>query len=96
MIDLSDPTTTQPPTPASLLPLAFRLFLQPLPVWDVWYLLALPLGAGVATVYKSIRAKSMRRVPWEATRATLWILLGLGGAAFGLLAVVRFVTWMGN
>lgn len=70
--------------------------MQPLPLWDVWYLLALPLCAGVAIVYKSVRAKSMRRVPWEATRATLWIVLGLGSAAALLLLIVRTVEWTQN
>lgn len=74
--------------------LAFTPFMQPLPVWDVWYLTALPLCAGVAIVYKSIRARSMRRVPNEATRATFWILGGLIAAAVLLWAVVRFTEWM--
>ena len=41
-------------------------FMQPLPAWDVWYLLAVPLCAAVSVVYKSIRCRSMRKVPREA------------------------------
>lgn len=76
--------------------LAFRPFMQPLPVWDYWYLLALPLCAGVAIVYKSLRAKSMRRLWWEGTRATLWILVGLTGAAAALLVALRIVEWLAS
>ena len=31
--------------------LTYVPFMQPLPVWDVWYLLALPLCAAVSIVY---------------------------------------------
>jgi hypothetical protein len=65
-----------------------------LPVWDQWYLTAVPLCVGVAIVYKSIRARSMRRVPKEATSLTFWIFAGLIGAAVGLWAIVRFTEWM--
>ncbi len=82
-------------TPTAL-PLASRLFLEPLPVWDQWYLLALPLCAGVAIVYKSIRCKSMSRLPREAAKATAWILAGLGGAALGLALIVRLMEWAGS
>jgi hypothetical protein len=63
--------------------------MQPLPAWDVWYLLALPLCAAVSVVYKSIRCRSMRKVPREAAKATGWIILGLMTAAAVLLLVVE-------
>ena len=68
--------------------LGYTPFMQPLPAWGVWYLLALPLCAGVSVVYKSIRCRSMRKVPFEAAAATGWILLGLIAAAVVLAAVV--------
>jgi cytochrome c oxidase assembly factor CtaG len=79
-----------------LLPLAYRPFLDPLPAWDVWYLLALPLIAGVSVVYKSIRSRWMKNIAWESTRTFLWILVGLCGAAAVLLGLVRFTEWMGS
>jgi hypothetical protein len=63
--------------------------MQPLPAWNVWYLLALPLCAAVSIVYKSIRCRSMRKVPREAAKATGWIILGLITAAAVLLALVE-------
>jgi hypothetical protein len=71
-------------------------FMQPLPVWDYWYLLAVPLCAGVSVVYKSIRCRSMRTVPREAAKATVWILLGLVGAAVGLMLLVKAFEWAGS
>jgi hypothetical protein len=79
-----------------LLPLAYRPFLEPMPVWGVWYLLALPLIAGVSVVYKSIRSRAMKNIVWESTRTFLWIVVGLAGAAAVLLGVVMFTEWMGS
>ena len=74
--------------------LAYVPFMQPLPVWDVWYLLALPLCAAVSIVYKSIRCRSMRKVPREAGKALAWILLGLTAAAIALGTAVELMEWM--
>jgi hypothetical protein len=71
--------------------LAYRPFLDPMPVWDYWYLLLLPLTVGVAVVYKSIRCATMRRVPLEAAKATLYILVGMAFAAAVLLGVVGWL-----
>lgn len=79
-----------PPLPIALAP-AYVPFMQPLPAWDVWYLLALPLCAAVSIVYKSIRCRSMRKVPREAAKALGWILLGLVAAAVALLTVVELM-----
>jgi hypothetical protein len=65
--------------------------MQPLPAWGVWYLLALPLCAGVSIVYKSIRCRSMRKVPVEAAKAFAWIVVGLVSAAVLLGVVVKLM-----
>jgi hypothetical protein len=36
-------------------------FLQPLPIWDQWYLLMLPLCVAVSVVYKAIKCQSMKK-----------------------------------
>ena len=74
--------------------LAYTPFMQPLPAWDVWYLLALPLCAAVSIVYKSIRCRSMRKVPREAAKATGWIIVGLVSAAAVLMALVELMERM--
>lgn len=71
--------------------LAYRPFLDPLPVWDYWYLLLLPLTVGVSVVYKSVRCATMRRVPVEAAKATLYILVGMAAAAAVLMGVVEWL-----
>jgi hypothetical protein len=67
---------------------AFRPFWQPLPVWDYWYLLLLPLCLGVSIVYKSLKCREMRQVPREAAVIFVMILLGMVTAAAGLLMLV--------
>jgi hypothetical protein len=67
----------------------FRPFWQPLPVWDYWYLLLVPLCLGVSIVYKSIKCHRMRQVPREAAVIFLMILAGMVLAGAALLALVR-------
>ena len=77
-------------------PAGYVPFMQPLPAWDYWYLLALPLCAAVSLVYKSIRCRSMNTVPREAAKATAWILFGLIAAAVVLAAIVKAFEWAGG
>jgi hypothetical protein len=67
----------------------FRPFWQPLPIWDYWYLLLVPLCLGVSIVYKSIKCHRMRQVPREAGVIFLMILAGMALAAGLLLGLVR-------
>ena len=71
--------------------LAYTPFLNPLPVWDYWYLLIIPLAAAVAVVYKSIKLERMRDVPWQAFVIGCWIVFGMIAAAVVLAGVVRVV-----
>jgi hypothetical protein len=68
---------------------ALELFRQPLPVWDYWYLLLLPLCLGVSIVYKAIKCREMKQVPREATVIFTMIILGMVLAAAALLLLVR-------
>jgi hypothetical protein len=60
---------------------AYVPFLRPLPVWDYWPLLLLPLVAAVAIVYKCVKCAHVRQVPREAASIALWIVLGMTAAA---------------
>ena len=70
---------------------AYRPFKDPLPVWQNsrWPWLLLPLCLAVALVYKSIRCKSMKRVPREAGVLTAVIITGMVAAAVVLGLIVR-------
>jgi hypothetical protein len=71
--------------------LAWRMFLDPMPVWDYWPWLILPLVVLVSIVYKSIKCKSMSTVPREAGAISFWILFGMVAAAGILWGIVALV-----
>ena len=56
-------------------------FIYPLPIWDYWPWLIVPLCAGVAIVYKSVKCQTMSRVPREALVIFVWMLVGFAAAA---------------
>lgn len=68
-----------------------RPFIQPLPVWDYWYVLLIPLCLAIAVVYKSIRCSSMRRVPREALILFVFIMTVMLLAAGALAALVNVI-----
>jgi hypothetical protein len=72
--------------------LAYRPFLDPLPVWNHWLWLILPLCIAVAVVYKSMKCRTIKQVPLEAGAVVLWILGGFAAAAFGLMLLVNWLS----
>ena len=75
----------------TLLADAYVPFVYPLPIWDYWPWLLLPLCAGVAIVYKSVKCSTMKLVPREALVIFVWMLVGFAAAAGALAGVVKFV-----
>ncbi len=69
-------------------------FVAPMPVWDYWYWLLLPLCAGVSIVYKSVKCASMKDVPRQAAVIFFMILAGLGLAALALVWLLDVTVWL--
>jgi len=67
-------------------------FVYPLPVWDYWPWLIIPLAAGVSIVWKSVKCQSMNLVPREAAVIFIWTLLGMAAAGAALAGVVKIVV----
>lgn len=76
--------------------LAYRPFLSPLPVWNAWPVLLVPLCVAVSIVYKSIKCHEMRDVPRQAFSITLWIIGGMIAAGAVLAGLVRIIEIAGN
>jgi hypothetical protein len=76
--------------------LAYRPFVSPVPIWNVWPVLLVPLCVAVAVVYKSIKCNTMREVPRQALSITLWIIGGMIAAGAVLAGLVRLVEIAGN
>jgi len=81
-----------PSTLFSALSDAYVPFVYPLPIWDYWPWLIIPLCAGVAIVYKSVKCQTMNRVPREALVIFVWMLVGFAAAAGALAGVVKWVV----
>ena len=67
-------------------------FIYPLPIWDYWPVLLVPLCAAVAIVYKSVKCEPMSKVPKEALQIFAWILVGMVAAGAALAGVVKVVA----
>lgn len=63
-------------------------FLKPMPIWDYWYLLLLPLTIAISIVYKSVKCHKMSQVPREAATICFWMLALLIAGGTGLWLVV--------
>jgi len=71
--------------------LAYRPFLDPLPLHDWWLALLLPLTLAIAVVYKTLKLESLERLWPEVARLTGTIVLALAGAAVALYYVTEWL-----
>lgn len=78
--------------------LAWRPFLDPLDVHDLWWIFLLPMAFGISVVYRAARLRSMDRY-WRAVFGMTFqivmgmILLGVASYAF-VMIYVRVVANM--
>jgi hypothetical protein len=71
--------------------LAWTVFQNPVPMPAsavLW--LVIPLCAAVALVYKTLRTRDVRRLPWEAAGLLLYITAGLVALGAGLWFLVQY------
>ena len=73
------------------LTLAWRPFLEPLPLSDQWMWLIIPLAFVIALVYRTLKLPDLARLPMQTLRLTVMILLFMVAAAAILFTVVRIV-----
>ena len=71
---------------------AYVPFVYPLPIWDYWPWLILPLCAAVSIVWKSVKCYSMNQVPREALTIFVWILVFMVLAGVTLAGVVKIAV----
>lgn len=71
--------------------LAYRPFLDPLPLDDVWFLLVVPLSLGVALVYRAVRATDQPAFYRSVMVMTLQTVAAMIGLGFGFFTLVEFV-----
>jgi hypothetical protein len=72
--------------------LAWIPFLEPIRgLGDAWWLLSVPLIAGISTAYKAVRAASVERFWGQVGWFSLRVLVIMVALTVGLLALVRIV-----
>lgn len=69
--------------------LAFRLFLEPMPLDDYWLVLLVPLAIVIAVVYKTIKLDDLTQLPRQAVYLATQILLFMVLAAAALWLVTE-------
>jgi hypothetical protein len=70
---------------------SYRPFISPLPLWEYWYLLILPLCLAVSIVYKAMKLPDMKLVPRQALMITVWIIVCMVLAGAGLTVIVKIM-----
>lgn len=74
---------------------AWRPFLDPMDLHDVWALMLAPLAFGIAVVYKAVRLKTLDRYWPSVGVMTLQIVGGMVALAAGFYLLVEvYVKWM--
>lgn len=67
----------------------WKPFLMPMPIWDYWFWLLLPLSLGVAVAYKSTKVAEVRTIARDSLFLAIWIVGGLIAAAAAVALVAR-------
>lgn len=66
----------------------YRPFLTPLPLWDYWIWLILPLLIGLSVGWKAMKCEDLSRLPREALRLTIKMIFGYALAGAIVWAIV--------
>jgi len=72
--------------------LAWRPFLDPLPMHGLWWTLIFPLALGVAVAYKAVSVPNMDRYWPQVARMTAQIILGMFALAAALYIFVELIV----
>lgn len=75
--------------------LAWRLFLDPLDLHRVWWLLLLPLAFVIALVYKTLKLRTLDKLWPQTIRLTAIIVIFMIGIAAVLWVVIELVPARG-
>lgn len=77
--------------PPALLTLAYKPFLDPLPLDRWWLALLPPLVLAIAIVYKTIKLDDLSQLPRQVLRLSAQILCVMALAAAGLWLLTEIV-----
>jgi len=68
---------------------SYRPFISPMPIWEYWYLLIVPLCLAVSIVYKAMKLPDLKSLPRQALMITAWIVICMVMAGAALTVLVK-------
>ncbi|MFN9991956.1 MAG: hypothetical protein ACK54H_01320 [Phycisphaerales bacterium] len=71
--------------------LAYRLFLDPLPIDDYWYLLLIPISIAIAIAYKAVRVPDMREYPRQVIVLSIQIIVSMMALGIGSYIIIEHI-----
>lgn len=74
-----------------ILLLAWRPFLDPMPIDDLWLWLLVPLAFAVALIYKTIKLHDLSKLPAQTLLLGVQIIAGMALAAVALWILTEIV-----
>jgi hypothetical protein len=74
--------------------LAYRPFIDPLPVDHWWYLMLVPMALGISVAYKATRVKDLKDFPREFLIMTVQIVVAMIALGVASYLFVQFIAPM--
>lgn len=71
---------------------AWRPFLDPLPLHNLWWVLLFPLALGVSVAYKAVSVPDMDRYWPQVARMTIQIIVGMLALAAALYVFIEVIV----
>ena len=72
--------------------LAWRPFIDPINIHEVWFLAIVPLALGISLVYKAIRVKTMDRYWYNVWSMTVQVVVGMFALAVAFYVLVEVIV----
>ena len=71
--------------------LAYRPFLDPLPLDAYWYLLLIPIAIAISLAYKAVRVRDMKDYPRQVLVLSIQIVVSMVALGVGAYLVIQHV-----
>jgi hypothetical protein len=71
--------------------LAYRPFLDPLPLQDLWFVLLIPVAALVSLAYKAVRVQDMKQLARQVVAMTIQVIAGMVLLGALLFVVITYL-----
>ena len=74
-------------------PRAYRPFIDPLDLHNVWWFTLIPLALGISMAYKAVRLEDLSRFWKQSLLMTVQVVAGMIGLAVAAFIVVELIVY---